>query len=293
VGVPGTWVTSLSRTMLAVLRRHSSTSPYFAWIVECHFRNQEMELTGNIKRSIGAAMTPLDMGLAGRAPLANSVQHYTEVLAMAAEAAGPGDERFVDLLRSVFQSAHERTREMGGRAADENRAALIAFGLVVGNASLRSIAGLTAPEDFTGRRNQRVSGVTLRQRNDWARHFATSAALTLLSSEPLSRTAGELKEEFDAGKHGSGYSFADLLADEAGVRFAAASIRDEVSAAHMQERLIAGPPKIDDLFPSANGLPEGISAIELQQRYGGVGGPEYLRVEREIARRLDACPLLH
>jgi hypothetical protein len=195
-------------------------------------------------------------------------------------------------LTAAFRTAHGRTGQDVARAPAENRAALIAFGLVVGNPSLQSVAGLMAPQDFRGRHNRRVSGVTLRGRNDWARHFAASAALTLLSSEPLGRTAGQLKEEFDAGKHGSGFSFADLLANDAGIRFAMAATRDEESAVRIQQDLTAGSPKTDDLFPAADGLPEGLSARQLGEHLGGIGGPGYQVVEQELARRLEKCPLL-
>ena len=118
-----------------------------------------------------------------------------------------------------------------------------------------------------------------------------SAALALLSNESLSDAAGLLKEELDAGEGGSGFSFSDLLADRAGTLFALAATRDKKSARRMQDRLAAGF-DIDEVFPPAADLPEGIQDAELQAKYGGVGGEEYMGVIREIERRLAGCEAL-
>ena len=102
-----------------------------------------------------------------------------------------------------------------------------------------------------------------------------SGALTVVSAVAPSDAAGLLKEEMDADG-GSGFSFGDLLADRAGTTFAEVATRDEARAAAMQARL-AGGFRVDDFFPPADGLPEGIPDAELQSRYGGVGGPLYRR----------------
>jgi hypothetical protein len=292
IEMPRTWAVAASRAVFVALREHSQSGPYFANILECHFRANFLELRGNLQRNLGRPLTPLDVGLNRDESLTKSVLRYCDGLELVADSTPPGDERFLGLLAAAFRAAHERTLQDVTGAAAENRAALIAFGVVVGNPSLKSVAGLTAPQDFRGRHNRRVSGVTLRGRNDWARHFAASAALALLSSEPLGRTAGVLKEEFDAGKHGSGFSFADLLADDAGIRLAMTATRDEASAVRIQQQLTAGSSKIDDLFPSPDGLPEGISARQLEERLGGVGGTGYQVVEQDLARRLEKCALL-
>ncbi|MHC4400238.1 MAG: hypothetical protein ACYTG0_11225, partial [Planctomycetota bacterium] len=106
-----------------------------------------------------------------------------------------------------------------------------------------------------------------------------------------SNEAGLFKEELDAGEGGSGFSFSDLLADRAGTMFALAATRDERSARGVQARLAAGP-EIDDVFPPAADLPEGIPDGELQTQYGGVGGEKYKEVLREMQRRLETCEAL-
>jgi hypothetical protein len=64
--------------------------------------------------------------------------------------------------------------------------------------------------------------------------------------------------------------------------------RDEASAAAIQARLSGGF-RVDDFFPLADGLPEGIQDAELQALYGGVGGPLYRRTAEEVDRRVSSC----
>jgi hypothetical protein len=78
------------------------------------------------------------------------------------------------------------------------------------------------------------------------------------------------------------------MADRAGTRFAERATRGEASARAVQERVAAGF-RVDDFFPSAADLPEGIPDAELQSRYGGVGGDTYRTLDTEIDRRLSAC----
>ena len=118
-----------------------------------------------------------------------------------------------------------------------------------------------------------------------------SGALTVVSAVAPSDAAGLLKEELDADG-GSGFSFGDLLADRAGTTFASVATRDEASAAAIQARL-AGGFRVDDFFPPADGLPEGIPDAELQSRYGGRGWaalPPHRRGDRAARRRLRRLP---
>ena len=168
----------------------------------------------------------------------------------------------------------------------ENRAALLALGVVLGTPRIELLTGrLLEPEQMRQWGGSPWSAA-LRERVDWSRHFTVSGALTVLSFDAASDAAGLFKEELDADG-GSGFSFADLLADRAGTLFAERATRDEASARAIQQRVAAGF-RVDDFFPSADGLPEGIPDAELQSRYGGVGGPGYRVLQAEIERRLAA-----
>jgi hypothetical protein len=223
-----------------------------------------------------------EAGAAVREAAYAQVDRLLEVL----PAVPSGDVRFAAALETAFALARERTAR--GSAVEENRAALLALGIVLGHPRLARAVGEKLDDRRTRLAREVGEGTTVRGRADWTRHFAVSGALTVLSAVTPSDAAGLLKEEMDADG-GSGFSFADLLADRSGTTFAEVATRDEAAAVGLQERL-ARRFSLDDFFPSADGLPEGIPDAELQSRYGGVGGPLYRRHADEIERRVAACP---
>lgn len=128
--------------------------------------------------------------------------------------------------------------------------------------------------------------LTLQGRYDSAQHFVVSAALAAWAGEPLAKAVG-LYKELDDARHGSGFSFADLAADQAGTRFG--------------ELVVANSPRLSGLFarefgdadlaPPLVGLPEFMPDREFRRRFGGPGSPAYQQVMAEIDRRLAAIPL--
>ena len=215
----------------------------------------------------------------------DAVHAHVDRLLEALPSVPAGDGRFGVALETAFALAQERSAQ--GSAMEENRAALLALGIVLGHPRLAQAVGEKLDAERSGIAWRVSQGTTLRGRSDWTRHFAVSGALTVVSAVAPSDAAGLLKEELDAGG-GSGFSFADLLADRAGTTLAEVATRDESSAAAIQARLQGGF-RVDDFFPPADGLPEGIQDAELQARYGGVGGPLYRRTTEEIERRVAAC----
>ena len=130
-------------------------------------------------------------------------------------------------------------------------------------------------------------GATLRQRDDWTKHFLLSASISVLSTRGIGDGVGLFKEEMDSDG-GSGFSFGDLLADRAGTSFAVAATRDDASARAIQDRLARGY-RVDDFMPLGADLPENMQEAEFKSRFGGVGGVEYRRVVDEIERRITGC----
>jgi hypothetical protein len=134
-------------------------------------------------------------------------------------------------------------------------------------------------------------GTTLHGRDDWPKHYALSAALTVLEHPLVSDAGGLMKEQLDALTRGSGFSFGDLTADRAGVRFAVAATGSESVAKAMQLRIQDGF-TVDDFFPSTIDFPENLTLEEFRRDFGGVGSPRYRREVSKIERRLDGCVAL-
>lgn len=202
-----------------------------------------------------------------------------------------GDQQFTAFVREAFSLARQRSQQ-GNDPVIENRGAVLALAIVLGHARIATFVGEVSDERTRSRVGRYTGAVPVRGRRDWTRHFFVSAGMTLCFNAPVGDSIGVLKEKLDSAKGGSGFSFADLLADRAGVRFAQAATRDRAAAEQLQQ-LLSGPFVIDDIFPPAGDLPEGISDAAFQTRYGGVNGVGYRRLYDLIERRLDSCRALN
>lgn len=207
-------------------------------------------------------------------------------IAAAGRNAPSGDARFGVLVQAAF--ARAASKPSGHSALRENRAAVIAMGIALGHDRLATLAGLDPQSEPVRAAVAVRAGTSLRGREDWVRHFSLSAALAVLESPLVSDAGGLIKEELDAVGRGSGFSFGDLAADRAGVRFAEAATGSESSALAMQQRLSQGF-AVDDFFPPAADLPENLTVEQFRGRYGRVGSAQYRDEVDRIDARLDRC----
>jgi hypothetical protein len=161
----------------------------------------------------------------------------------------------------------------------------------MGHARLYRLTGRVLPEAPYDRLVRTGGRVSVYGRNDLVRHFWVSAAITAFASARISTFAGISKEEMDSGEGGSGFSFCDLLADRAGVRFAEFALGAPREASGMQAR-IAGEWRDSDLIAPIDGLPEGLSQAEFTTEYGGVEGSVYRRWSDLIDQRVRSSLLL-
>lgn len=197
----------------------------------------------------------------------------------------PGDSRFGALLQTAFEPV---PGEAGVGEIQGNRAAILALGIAMGDERLARFVGLDRDAALVRQAAALRQGTTLRGRADWARHYALSAALAVLEHPLVSDAGGVMKEQLDALTGGSGFSFADLAADRAGVRFAATATRSEAAAKAMQDRFQHGF-VVDDFFPPAADLPENLTVEQFRRDYGRVGSQRYRKQAAEIESRLDSC----
>lgn len=196
-----------------------------------------------------------------------------------------GDEGFATLLEIAFLHAEDNSH--GVDPVLPNKAAILALGVILGEERVASVGGR---ELDPGRSEARLAlrrRITLRERGDLSQHFWVSAALTVLSGAGRSLTVGLTKELKDSTPGGSGFSFIDMLANKAGIRFAVVATRNEDSARDVQLRIAQGA-DLEQLMPEIDGLPEGITRDELQSEYGGLGGPGTRRLLAEIDKRIEA-----
>lgn len=168
-------------------------------------------------------------------------------------------------------------------AVTENRAAIWALVIYFSNGAFETLVGKLV----SGQRPLVRSpyGVVLASRQDLMAHFLYSAGITLATQQGIGIAAGEFKELLDSGNGGSGFSFADLAADRAGIDFVNAATASEESAQQLQRRIIESNGEAD-FFPDITGLEEGLSEEQFREQYGSVESKRYRQQVERIDRRI-------
>lgn len=228
----------------------------------------------DLKREIGA---DTDLSIA--------TAHYLRFLADL----DVGKERVSQSLARYIQPlfAEALSRSTFDNADEENEAAIMALATYAGHHRFASFVGDVQPQPKRIAAPRKMP--TLMNRADLSQHFIFSAAIKVLSEQGLTAAIGEFKELMDRGEGGSGYSFVDLAADHAGVKFAQIAT-DEDSAFAMQ-RLLAQSGNEEPFFPDMQSLPENIDKASFTQRFKQVDSPEYKMLLIEIDRRIALLPI--
>ncbi len=190
------------------------------------------------------------------------------------------------LLDYYIRRAAAATREQ--KAAP--RVFLVALGLALDDTDLLRKNPLARPylasleTDAERARRLKVLGEpTLRKRHDWAMHFAISGALTALFGEEQAERIGVAKELWDAHR-ASGFSFADLAADFAGIAFARELLGDK----EWGRRLATVAEKFegDKVLPKLDDLEDGLPWEEFVKKYGGADDERFRKHVEEVRRRV-------
>ncbi len=281
------WLLGLASPLAgSLLRSEPRLAPALAAIHDLQLGDHAFEIRYGPTTLPRGFLRELIREAAGTQDLLPAVRAHAEHLVRVADSLPRGGEqRFGAALESAFAFAHQRS--LAGGRVEENTAAIIALGTLLGHWRVQTLVG-TAFDDKTLNAGLRAYGsTTVRGRRDWVQHFLVSASLAAVADVGISQATGILKEEMDS-RGGSGFSFGDLLADRAGTAFGSAATRDETAAEAMQDHLARGY-RIDDFFPRADDLPENLKESELQARFGGVGGERYRRIVGIIDGRVASC----
>lgn len=193
---------------------------------------------------------------------------------------------FVPHLRFAVEMAAERAA--GGDAGAEMRAALLAVAIHCGHPRLAALVGDVVPADRQGRASA-CMGTTLGGRGDLRQHFAVSAGLEAAADSGIAFAVGEYKELLDSNRGGSGFSFDDLAADRAGIRFANRFLRSDASDWTSLGRRLDGE---DAVLPAFADLPSHLTDAEFRDRYGSVDSASYRDMVAEIDTRIDRLPVM-
>ena len=185
------------------------------------------------------------------------------------------------VLPPLFQLAAARTTESGEPQA-ENRALLLTLTMYALGMNLNRF--VDAPLDSP----MQLLHLSVLGRHDLVQHYLVSAVLAFSAGSGLAGTMGEFKE-LDDSRGGSGFSFADLLADRAGIRLAEMAMGTELQARQLQQRMGGQLLLETDFMPNIEDLPEGIMELEFKHRYQDLDSKKFKIIEDEIEHRLSNC----
>lgn len=196
-----------------------------------------------------------------------------------------------DYLSAVITTAYVQTEGNNKSASEENYAALMALVLYFGHDKFELLVGNVAilSAEQKQKRDKLRNTVTLNGRVDLQKHFMYSVALKLFGNVDASDALGEFKELLDANG-GSGFSFADLLADRVGTRFAVLATSNDTDAYRLQQHFGL---RVHErsFMPEHIGLPEGIDQATFERTYANTQSQEYKVMIADIDRRLAATEL--
>ncbi len=233
--------------------------------------------TKNLKEQMKNSLIPPDHQ-------ARLVRHHNELARLLNQTQGKSTS-LVTILPPLFAFAGLES-EAKGNPVQENRALFQVLALAVTGQNLAPLVTPDLKKELTQLKPARL---LLHQREDLAQHFLVSAALTVSASSSLANFIG-LAKEMDDSNQGSGFSFADLAADKAGVKMGEMAMADPILARQLQQKM----QKIfqeEGFMPSISHLPEGIMALEFKVQYQDLDSAAYQLINSEIDQRLKKCPL--
>jgi hypothetical protein len=270
---------ALAQPALQAAATHLGAQPQLALVPEV-VQQVQFEAT---QMSLSYVWQPdtSDRVLAALTPPAEQerLRAYAERLAELTRLGADSPRPLPALLTPMFELA--RQRSLTNDPAQENRAAVLTLALYVNGRSLASV--VPAARHWP---QPRPLQVQLAGRDDFPQHYLISAFLAMEGTSPLTQAIGLAKEVADA-KGGSGFSFTDMAANRAGMRFGQLALNQP---AILQQRLAQGVSEAG-LLPSVQDLPEFLKQVEFEAFYGHVGSPPYQRVLADIEQRLNALPL--
>jgi hypothetical protein len=242
--------------------------------------------TGHMRRLIAAAgVTPVIEDARRVLGQIVRVAKLKDRLATGPDAHLEGDRLTEFYVRQAALAAKQVRRENAPQAF------LLALAVAVDDpakmAKIPVAGALLAQIEGPSQQAERVAAVgepTMRGRLDMTRHFFVSAELVALGGSDFARGAGLAKELSDS-RGGSGFSFCDMAANEAGVRFAEAVLSGQLSLDDVAERFA-----VEIFLPPVAELPEGLQAAEFAEQFGGTGDPRYASQLTSIRAQIAALP---
>lgn len=196
-----------------------------------------------------------------------------------------GDDLTAEYVRAAAAAA---------AALDETRQArafLMGIGIALDDSTslrdkpvVKKVCLAAESEDDRKARLEVLGRPTVRGRRDLCQHLAVSAALAETFGAAAAEFAGLSKELTDM-KGVSGFSFADIAADFAGLELAAVVTSDPKRIAAMAKGFV-----VADYMPDVTPFPEGLTEKAFKTKYGGTDDDRFKAELEAVRKAVRAVP---
>lgn len=188
------------------------------------------------------------------------------------------------VFNSLLLTARSRSAD-DQDAAEENKTLLVVLGTYISGQNVTSFLNKAQQDTLT------VYPMYLRLngRRDLMLHFVISAAVTATSGTGLANFIADFKEISDS-LGGSGFSFADLAADKAGIAFSQYAV-SPATATKLHDFIQLNGLREHDLMIATRDLKEGLQQEQFEKLFINTESPEYRKINQSINQQLRELPL--
>lgn len=187
-----------------------------------------------------------------------------------------------ELLQPLFALAAQRSTP--DTAIGENKALIFTVAAYVNNQKIPALLDTNADA-----KAQHKYPVYAYKRVDIPQHFMASAAISAAGNSYFADEAGTEKELHDA-KGGSGFSFIDLAADRAGLRFGEIAVSNAENARKLQLAM-ANISDYSAFMPDVTDLPEHMNEQTFKTKFASLDSATTQALIAEIDARIDRSPI--
>ncbi len=281
--VPGWMVDTLMYATLSIFFDQEVAGTVESLLANVSYSNKQLTVNANksinfkerVNERIADASSLAKLAMQSKFPSKDTIQVYLNDIARQ-----PKSNELMSYIRNTMQLA--AVRASSNNPVAENKAAIWALAISLGSGNFAKYVNI---QDYPSNPQ-----TLLRQRRDLTLHFLYSAIIAQVGGTEFSLNTGELKEILDSAAGGSGFTFSDLAADNAGVAFSEALTRNVDSARKSQQVLMAMRAE-DTFFPFIHDLADGLSQEKMSRLFTSTTSEQYKEYVDMINQRIDNSPL--
>lgn len=268
----------ITNFLVNITLQHSRLKHYYL-LAKQHIKTiQIIDQTVNIHYQIDTLTTHYDAN--SNHIDASTLGFYQQELEQIVSQHNPNQRlSLAELLQPLFKLAYERSTV--DNAIKENIAIIYAVSAYVNDNEIPFYIPIK-----TLHISQHQYPVYLYKRTDQAKHFMLSATLTCTGGAQLADILGQEKELRDA-QSSSGFSFIDIAADRAGMKFTERAIR----APRELQKTMAEIRDYSSFMPNVLDLPEKLTHAQFTRQFDSINSKAYKKLIQEIDTRIEALPI--